>query len=699
MPKPTRDGLAIFAVSHRGSLLGRRIQARLDGELRIPERLLLPPEGTPHNDSSGLRPHPNPLPEGEGTRDEVLPEGEGTGPCLFGQDPAETSGDGRRSVVPYPEGGIRGALGDAFVTRKGLVLILPVGAAVRLIAPLLVDKHSDPAVVAVDEAGAYAVSLVSGHEGGANELARRVAAAIDAEPVITTAAEALDTLALDLLGKDWGWSIENHDGLTAASLAVIDGEPVGVFQDAGEEDWWDQAPTNVVRYDSLDELHAAPLAARLVISDRLHTDSTVVQGPCVVYRPRTLVIGVGCVRGATRQEIEALVGETLTGNDLSPASVVGLATIDVKQDEPGILEVSERRGWPLRFFGSVELAAIELPSGISEAVERAVGAPGVCEPAALLAAGPGAAMVVPKVRTSRVTVAVARAASRRYPDDLAASQRGAISAALSASHTRGQGQGLLSVVGIGPGAVQELTDRARKTLEEAEAIVGYNGYLDYVRPWLPTKTYYGSPIGDEIERCRLAISLSRHGQPVALVSSGDAGIYGTAGIVFELLAEDRAEEEADRVQVVAGISAASTAAALLGAPLMSDFAAISLSDLLTPRETIARRVEAIAASDMVVALYNPASTRRREPLAAAYEVLCRYRSPDTPVGIVRNASRPGQQVTITDLGHLEDHPIDMLTIIVVGNSATVRVGNRMTTRRGYQVTPEHSVEAGARSKP
>jgi cobalt-precorrin 5A hydrolase/precorrin-3B C17-methyltransferase len=378
----------------------------------------------------------------------------------------------------------------------------------------------------------------------------------------------------------------------------------------------------------------------------------------VVYRPGTLVVGIGCVRGATADELGDLVRGTLERHGLAMASVRELATIAAKRDEQGIVELADRYGWPVRYFGAADLAAAGAPSGASEAVERAVGAPGVCEPAALLASG-AQALIVPKTATGRATVAVACAA---VPSP----------------------RGHLAVVGIGPGAPEHLTGRVRRLLEDADAVVGYHGYLDQVRPWLGPKVYYGSAIGEETERADLAIALSRAGRTVTLVSSGDAGVYGTAGIVLERLAQEEAEEEAAGVEVVPGVSAAMAAAALLGAPLMNDFAAISLSDLLTPWPAIERRLEAAAAADLVIALYNPASSQRRQQIAQARQILLRHRPPSTPVGIVRNAYRPGQEVTVTDLEHMLEGAIDMLAIVLIGNSATVRVGGRLVTRRGYE---------------
>lgn len=602
--------LAIFAVARRGADLGATLCRHLGGDLYLPRRL-------------------GPLVQGKG----VTP-------------------------LTFERGGIRASLAEAFGCYQKLVLIMPVGAAVRLIAPCIGHKGTDPAVVTLDEVGAHAVALLAGHVGGANELARAVAAVVGARPVISTAAEALSLPALDLLGKEWGWRIEDPSGLTRASAALIDGEPVGAYQDAGEEDWWPKAPSNVLRYPSAETLMAAPLAARLLISDRVAPNP---QPPApsatVVYRPRTLVVGVGCVRGATADELDALIRATMDRHGLAFASVRELATIDVKRAESGLSEVASRYGWAVRYFSAAELSVTDAPSGGSETVLRAVGTGAVCEPAALVASG-ATGLLVPKTSTRRATVAVARAA-------------------------RKDERGHLAVVGLGPGAPEELTVRAREALEAAEVVVGYQGYLDLVRGWLGTKQYHGSPIGEETERCLLAIELAHGGRAVALVSSGDAGVYGTAGIVFELLRARGLEEQASEVEVVPGVSAVLAAASLLGAPLMNDFAAISLSDLMTPWAVIERRLEATASADLVVALYNPASSRRRDQLAQARAILLRHRPADTPVGIVRNAFRPGQQVTITDLASLLEQGVDMLTLVIIGNSATVRVGDRLVTRRGY----------------
>jgi len=562
------------------------------------------------------------------------------------------AGEGARS---YGNKGLQPAVAEAFVTYRRIVLVAPLGIAVRVIAPLVVDKHADPAVVVVDEAGKHAIALLSGHVGGANRLAEDVAAIVGGRPVITTSAEVLGLPALDLLGQEWGWTLEDTGSLTRASAALVGGEAVGAFQEAGEEAWWRDAPAHLVRYSTLDALLAADLSARLVVSDRA-LPSFPDDAHVVVFRPRSLLVGVGCVRGAAEHEIRELIERGLESGGVVGTCIRGLATIDVKRNEPGLTAVAEQKGWPITYFTAQELAPLATSSG-SATVERAVGTPAVCEPAALRAAGTSE-LLLPKVKTRRVTVALARFA------DVA-------------------GNGRLRVVGIGPGGRRNATEAARQALEASDVVVGYHAYLDLVRPWLGEKVYHGSPIGDERARCELALELMAASHDVALVCSGDAGIYGMAGLVLELLDEQGNADRAENIEVVPGVSAAQAAAALLGAPLMSDFATISLSDLMTPWATIEKRLEAVAASDLVVALYNPASGRRRTQLARAQEILLRHRSASTPIGLVRNASRPGQTVTLSDLGSLLDQTVDMLTTVLIGNSMTIRVGNRLTTRRGY----------------
>jgi precorrin-3B C17-methyltransferase len=241
--------------------------------------------------------------------------------------------------------------------------------------------------------------------------------------------------------------------------------------------------------------------------------------------------------------------------------------------------------------------------------------------------------------------------------------------------------GSIIAVGIGPGAPEHITPAARQALESADVIIGYHTYLRLIAEIAPHVRRIGSGMRQEVERVRHAIQLAQQGHRVALVSGGDAGIYGMAGLLLEML---RAQHLSGIcVHIIPGISALNAAAALLGAPLMTDFAAISLSDYLVSRETILRRVEVAAQADFVLCLYNPKSSQRREMFDQVCALLRRYRVPDTPVGVVRAAYRPDQQVTLTTLERLPEVAVDMHTLVIVGNSSTYVYDNRMVTPRGY----------------
>jgi precorrin-3B C17-methyltransferase len=241
--------------------------------------------------------------------------------------------------------------------------------------------------------------------------------------------------------------------------------------------------------------------------------------------------------------------------------------------------------------------------------------------------------------------------------------------------------GAVIVVGIGPGGLQHMTPAARSAIESADVILGYRTYLELIADLAPDTPREGHGMRQEVSRANRAIDLALAGQRVVLVSSGDAGIYGMAGLAYDIARERGA---AVKIEVVPGISALNAAAALLGAPLMADFAAISLSDHLTPLDLILRRVEAAARADFVLCLYNPKGRKRTEPFARTCDILLAERSADTPVGLVRAATRQGEQVRIIALADLPTAGVDMLTLIVVGSSQTYTHNGRMVTRRGYQ---------------
>ncbi|MBI2166257.1 MAG: precorrin-3B C(17)-methyltransferase [Chloroflexi bacterium] len=244
--------------------------------------------------------------------------------------------------------------------------------------------------------------------------------------------------------------------------------------------------------------------------------------------------------------------------------------------------------------------------------------------------------------------------------------------------------GKITVVGIGPGSLEDLTPRAARAIEESQVVVGYRWYLELIGGLLEGKTVQAFGMGQEQERARAAADLAYQGYQVALVSGGDPGVYGMAGPLLEaLLQRGWSRESGLPVEIVPGVTAATAGAALLGAPLMQDFAVISLSDRFGPWELIARRLEAAAASDMVVVLYEPASHLRPRHIEEAQRILLQHRTGETPVGVVRDAYRPGEQVVLTSLGQMLQHSFDMRTVVIVGNSSTKAQGGVMVTPRQY----------------
>ncbi|MCX4909790.1 precorrin-3B C(17)-methyltransferase [Streptomyces sp. NBC_00878] len=525
------------------------------------------------------------------------------------------------------EGPVGDAVRRAFAECEQLVCFLATGAVVRLVAPLLIDKASDPGIVCVDEGGRFAVSLVGGHGGGANELARAVGELLGAEPVVTTATDSVGLPGLDMLG------LPVEGDVAGVSRAMLDGEAVALKADVA----WPLPPLRV----------AETGAYSIRVSDRAVEPAE----SEVVLRPPSLVVGVGASKGAPVDEVLGLVEDALRDAGLSAKSVAEFATVDAKADEPGILGAAERLGVPVVTYGAEELAAVDVPNP-SDAPLAAVGTPSVAEAAALLRGGE---LLVPK-RKSAARPAMATCAVVRRPV-----------------------RGRLAVVGLGPGARDLLTPRAKDELRRASVLVGLDQYVDQIRDLLlPGTRILESGLGAEEERARTAVAEARLGQAVALIGSGDAGVYAMAS---PALAE--ASDDIDVVGVP-GVTAALAAGAILGAPLGHDHVSISLSDLHTPWEVIERRVRAAAEADIVVTFYNPRSRGRDWQLPKALTILAQHRKPTTPVGVVRNASRPDESSRLTTLSGLDPATVDMMTVVTVGNTATREIAGRMVTPRGYR---------------
>ena len=540
-----------------------------------------------------------------------------------------------------------------FASGTPVIGICAAGILIRQLAGSLNDKTEEPPVIAVAEDGSAVVPLLGGHHG-ANDLAVTIATALGVAAAVTTAGDVRFGVALD--NPPQGWTLGNPGDVKSFAGDLLAGETVRL--DASVPPFI--AGTGIVRdLGGTLRITATPY---METGDARH----------LVYHPASVAVGVGCERGTDPEEVLQLVRSALAGANVAPAAIAGIYSLDLKADEPALHAVAAALGAEARFFDAATLEA-ESPrlKNPSDVVFREVGCHGVAEGAALAAAGPDGVLIAEKTKSARATCALALA-----PAPIA-SPAGSVP------------QGRLLIVGTGPGGAGWMTAESEAVIACATDLVGYSLYLDLLGTRADGKTRHDFPLGEEIDRVRAALELAATGRTVALVSSGDPGIYAMATLAFELL-ETAARDDWRRVaiQVCPGISALQAAAARSGAPLGHDFCTISLSDLLTPWEAIERRLHAAAAGDFVVAFYNPVSRRRTWQLGKAREILLAARPETTPVILARNLGRDGEQVRTVTLGALDPADVDMLTLVLVGSSETRAVPRGdgrswIYTPRGY----------------
>lgn len=557
---------------------------------------------------------------------------------------------GRTSGLDCHFGNVPEHLAELFVAGRPIVGVCSAGILIRTIGPLTADKANEPPVIALSNTGNSIVPLLGGHRG-ANELAVRIAKITGGQPAITTAGDAIYGVALD--APPAGWKLANPEHAKPIMARIVGGEAFRVVGDLPFELSAEADESASIRLTGTE----APAEAD---ADQL------------IYHPCRHVIGVGSARHCPTEELHNLVLGALESADIASEAVACIASIDLKADERAMLDLADSLGLPFRLFTATELEA-ETPrlANPSEVVFSEVGCHGVAEGAALAATGPDSSLVVTKRKSANATVAVAAA-----------------SEVIDAS-TIGRARGTVNVIGIGPGRADWRAPEASRLIAAADEVVGYDLYLDLVNSLVPDSKKTTFPLGKETERCAYALEQAALGKTVALISSGDAGIYAMAALVEELVADTKVSEAAQRVRITVtpGISALQAAAARIGAPLGHDFCAISLSDLLTPWEAIEKRIRAAADGDFVVAFYNPVSKRRRTQLAAAREILLTARPPETPVILATDLGRPDEHVRVTTLGELKIDDVDMLTTVMVGSRATrtypAAGRTRVFTPRGY----------------
>jgi precorrin-4 C11-methyltransferase len=535
-----------------------------------------------------------------------------------------------------------------------LVFFLATGAAVRLIAPCLNSKHVDPGVLTVDESGRFVVPILSGHEGGANAFARRVAGCLGATAVVTTASDVLGGFSPDLLEEAFGWTAEPRERLKAAAVALVNGEPVAIVQEVGSSDTWlddRELPPHVTFARKIQQLPQQSFSFLLWITDRLvEEDHGFVPDRILWYRPKSLVLGVGCERGISLAALEDGLARFLQEHRFSIAGIDTLASVDVKAGEEALVELARKNGWQTAFYSSAELSAVGGLPNPSEVVERCVGAPGVAEPAALLAAGTDRLLVEKQVLSSdfgpqRMTFALAR--FKRFADS--------------------SGQGRVTFLGAGPGDPELLTLKGRNILARADVVV-YAGSLvpEAILRHAPKDAILHNSAPLTLEDVgRILVEAAQAGRRVVRLQSGDTSIYSAIQEQMALL--DAAGIAYD---VVPGISSYQATAAALGCELTVPEAVQTI--ILTRGEGQTSMPETEALSDLAqhratLALFL--SARLSEAVQA--DLLTAY-PPDTPVAIAYRVTWPDEKIILTTLDRLHqtmrEQNLTRTTLILVGQA-------------------------------
>tara|TARA_Y100001968_G_scaffold116045_1_gene105398 strand:+ start:274 stop:2046 length:1773 start_codon:yes stop_codon:yes gene_type:complete len=540
-----------------------------------------------------------------------------------------------------------------------VIVVGAIGAVVRLVAPFLRNKDVDPAVLVIDAKGLNIVPLLGGHKAGADQLAQELAEDLGGYPVFTSDSKSQGRLPLDSFGQAWGWKrsgdLSDWNDLIKRQAK---GEEIDINQLSGSNLWKSsKASSNceVVLYQS----NSANKAS-------LSIGSKFVEG--CAWHPPTLWIGLGCERNTSQNLFFRSIEESFDQAGLAQEAIAGIASIDIKSDEISLLELLKVKKWPVHFFSAEELSHISVPNP-SQRVKKEIGINSVAEASALLAAGEGAELLLEKHifhsqddEYGAITIAIAESASSFAPH-----------------------RGELHFVGTGPGQISFLTNDARFALARCVIWIGYELYLDFLEPLRRNdQVRIDGNLTFERERCKKALELAKQGARVALVSSGDSGIYGMAGLALELWLE-QSKNERPFFEVHPGISALQMAAAKVGAPLMNDFCTISLSDLLTPWEKIEERLKFASIGDFVIAIYNPRSKQRSWQLSRAIEIVKDHRSADTPIALCRQLGRPEERIDIYRFDFFPIEQVDMLSVLLIGNSRSLFKDSVFVTPRGYSL--------------
>ena len=541
------------------------------------------------------------------------------------------------------------------------IFIGSLSASIRLISPFLISKDQDSGVIVIDKNGSKIIPLLGIHQTDAYEISLKLKNFFDGDLIMTNHSIFEKNLIIDSFGKNWGWhrsgSIGNWSNLV---INQSNKQKIYVKQTSGNQLW--KQSISGKNINSLFDTHKAEMEKNtFFISTKNYHRAT--------WHPPILWIGIGCERNTSSEFIEECINKLFIKYQLSLHSVAGLATIDLKKDEKAIINISNIKNWPIKFFRNKELLKIDIPNP-SKIVFDEIGTFSVSEAASLLACGSGGELLIGKNIFKH--------------KDSSGKSLGAVTLAVAQSKKQfAPSKGEIHVIGSGPGDLSYLTNESKIALSECAVWIGYKMYLDLLEPLMRNdQIRINSELTQEKERCSKAISLAQEGIKVALISSGDSGIYGMAGLLIEMV-QKIDNNFRPYFAIHPGISSMQLAASLAGAPLMNDFCVISLSDKLTPWETIEKRINGALVGDFVVAIFNPQSIERNWQLRKTIDMFLRVRPKSTPVLIARQVGRNDQEKRFFNLDNIPINEIDMLTIIIIGNSKSKLIDDNLISPRGY----------------
>ena len=587
------------------------------------------------------------------TRAREIAAGLGLPTVLHSTRPSNAEG-----IVHIPAQDFDSRLAANWAQFDAHIFIGATGIPFRKATPLLRGKSIDPAVLACPESGSHVIALTSGHFGGTNRLARRIARITGGQAVIGSPADVNGLPAFDEAAAQEHARILNPEAVRALNAALLDGTPIAFCGTRAVFERHFASTGQVVFFENPQKV----TCGHVVLWD---SENTLPEGVLHLdVSSRAFVLGVGCRRGVKPQELRLVAERYLSEFGLNAENIAGIATCTVKEDEPAILGLGEAWQVPVAFHSAEELDAVPV-SAPSEKVREKVGTASVCEAACLLSAGYGSipqpTLYAPKSAFGDVTLALAR---------------------LPHLAVLKSGQGKIVVAGLGSGAPGHITPDVDTALRRCDTVAGYSHYVDFIRDRIAGKPVIQNGMKGEVERCLSALEAALAGQNVCMVCSGDPGILAMAGLLYELRTREPRFRDIP-IRVLPGITAATIAAASLGAPLQNGFSLVSLSDLLVSADEVRRNIRSVAQSLLPVALYNPAGRKRRDLLEETLAVFREHRGGDVLCAYVKNAGKEQETKWVGKLSEFPAAEVDMSTLIIIGGPRTRLDSGVLYEPRGY----------------